>query len=828
MLNFSRMPLRWRLTLLITLVCTFVLSAAFGVYLVLAVLRLHDDLTGESQEFANQVSVAAAGLLENEPEPANAERLKEVMGSNSANLSGWVKGNENIVKGVIYSFPKNLVLGRYARDPEHYAVGSLRAAYLNFSTDEVVIINKLTAKNGRRVGSLVLTAKVPAEARARLFEPLRAMSIPVVIALLGSLLVSRFMQRGISEPISQLAAVARRVAREGDYATRAQVRGGGETAVLVEAFNSMLTTIQQRDAELMVAKNNAEKARERLAEINALLEEANHTLEAKVAARTVDLQKATNAARDANQAKSAFLAKMSHELRTPMNAIIGYSEMLIEDASDRNDLPTVTDLRKILSAAKHLLGLINDVLDLSKIEAGKMDLYLETFEVERMIQDVITTAQPLIDRNRNRLVLDCPKNFGTMHTDVTKLRQILLNLLSNASKFTSDGELGLQVARDSSGPQETIVFRVRDSGIGMTPEQMGRLFQVFSQADQLTSAKYGGTGLGLAISRQFARLMGGDISIESTLGQGSVFTVTLPPRSVPVKISTSPEETANQPAPPVPHPAVAPARRGRILIIDDDESVHAVLTTLLTQEGYSVTSARDGREGFSIAQEIRPHVVILDILLPKIEGANLLAQFKASPTLAKIPVIFLTMGGTSELGFAFGASDYVSKPIDGSRLLPILERHKATRDQSHVLVVEDDVPSRELIVRLLDREGWPVLQAENGRKALEILQAHTPSVVLLDLLMPELDGFSVLREMRANPAWRDIPVVVLTSLDLTSEVRRFLEQQTERVLQKTSYSRDQLLKEVRDFVDVFMQRRSLSNPPFPVPTRPPAGTAASS
>jgi CheY-like chemotaxis protein len=273
--------------------------------------------------------------------------------------------------------------------------------------------------------------------------------------------------------------------------------------------------------------------------------------------------------------------------------------------------------------------------------------------------------------------------------------------------------------------------------------------------------------------------------------------------------------------PPMPLGGTAPVggvRRGRVLIIDDDESVHVVLQSLLSRVGYSVTSAKTAPEGFALAQEIRPHVVILDILLPEVDGWNVLARFKASPALANIPIILLTMSGNAEMGFALGAADYVSKPIDGAELLPILAKHNASRDQNPVLVVEDDDASREVIVRLLEREGWPALQAENGRKAMDLLQKHTPSVVLLDLLMPELDGFSVLREMRANPDLADIPVVVLTSLDLTAEVRHFLEQQAERVLQKGSYSRDDLLKEVRDSVDVFMKRRGSSNQPFPSAT----------
>ncbi|HWA09317.1 MAG TPA: response regulator [Opitutaceae bacterium] len=810
MLTSSGMPLRWRLTLLITLVCTLTLGAAFAGYYVMEVRRLHDDVAKTSDDIANQVAVNVTGILEKNP-AATEEELP---------LRIWLTSNETIITAVVYS-PTNKVLSKWVRPGSGGAIGSVRAAYVStFSTDEAVIPKRLTGPGGRRLGTLVLTAQASPEARQSLLEPLQAMGGLFLLAMLGGLVVSRFLQRGISEPITKLAGIARRVATDGDYSARAEVRGGGETAVLVEAFNSMLTTIQQRDAELVVAKNNAEKARERLAEINAMLEEANRTLEAKVAERTVELHKAMTAARDANQAKSSFLAKMSHELRTPMNAIIGYAEMLIEDATDRGDNGAIADLRKILSAARHLLGLINDVLDLSKIEAGKMDLYLESFDVCTLVHDVIPTAQPLIDRNKNQLKVDCPENFGTMRADATKLRQILLNLLSNASKFTEEGVVSLEVSRDQAGPREMVVMLVRDSGIGMTPEQMGRLFQVFSQADKSTSAKFGGTGLGLAISRQFARLMGGDITVASKMGEGSVFTVRIPAEVAPVKATPEGETTPPMPVPekaPAPAPA-GPPRRGRVLVIDADDAVNTMLQDLLGREGYTVNVARNGEEAVARAREMSPHVVILDTLMPGAEGGNLLSQLKIHPLLANLPFVLLTMDNHATGGVAIGAADYMSKPIDGGRLLAILAKYSAARSENAIMVVEDDAPTRNMIVRLLEREGWPALQAENGRAALGLLERNTPSVVLLDLLMPELDGFAVLRAMRAHAVWRDIPVVVLTSLDLTAEVRGFLEKQAERVLQKGSYSRDELLREVRDSVEEFMRRTGRSNPPFPRPS----------
>lgn len=830
MLKFRRMPLRWQLTLLITLISSLTLAAAFASYFFLEVWNLRDEVGSNAERTQRLLVRDITKALRADPRLALRPDENEKREPNPFGLQDLAKDDTVVAAAVLTN--DEVILDKYIRPDarsEFIPRPSKFTGMAAFSTDEVASF-KAIGPPDRPTGVFYLKVRASAEQRERLRKPIPGMIILFLASVAASVVISRFLQRGISEPIVQLAEVAQRVARDGDYTARANIKGGGETAVLVDSFNSMLATIQQRDADLLVAKDAAVQARESLAEINAMLEESNRTLERKVAERTVDLQKATVAARDASQAKSAFLAKMSHELRTPMNAIIGYSEILVEDATDRGDDGAVADLKKILGAARHLLGLINDVLDLSKIEAGKMDLYLETFDVGRLVQEAISTAQPLIDRNGNRAIVDCPVDFGHMRADATKLRQILLNLLSNASKFTEQGEIRVTLSREARAEGESIILRVRDSGIGMTPEQLTKLFQAFSQADHSTSAKYGGTGLGLAISRQFALLMGGDITVESSAGKGSTFTVRLPSHVValtgavtaPVRATTPvspsvPASALTNAAPPtssVTAPAVPNLPRGRLLIIDDDEKVHTMLQTLLSHENYSVKTARTGAEGLAVAEDFHPHVVILDILISQIDGRAALDRLKESPALANIPIILLTMTANGEMGFALSATDYLSKPVVGTNLLPIIQKLSDLRTQTPIMVVEDNAAVREMIVRLLEREGWPALEAENGRVALQLLQQHTPSVVLLDLLMPELDGFSVLREMRSNPAWRDIPVVVLTSLDLTAEVRGFLEQQAERVLQKGRYTRDELLQEVRESVNEFMRRRSKSSAPF--------------
>jgi signal transduction histidine kinase/DNA-binding response OmpR family regulator len=497
----------------------------------------------------------------------------------------------------------------------------------------------------------------------------------------------------------------------------------------------------------------------------------------------------------ANHHKSEFLANMSHELRTPLNAIIGYSEMLEEEAADLDQKTFIPDLQKINGAGKHLMSLISNILDLSKIEAGKMDLYLEDFEIIPMIKEVIATVKPLIEKNANTLQLHYADGLGQMRSDVTKLRQMLFNLLSNASKFTERGTITLRVERESANGSGWVSFSVSDTGIGMTPEQTSKLFQAFTQADTSTTRKYGGTGLGLAISQKFCHLMGGEITIESALGQGSTFKVKLPAIVAESKADVLPrsEETAS---------TIAQVSEGAptVLVIDDDPTVHDLVQRFLTKEGLNMIAARSGEEGIRLAKELHPAVITLDVLMPSMDGWAVLTELKADPALSEIPVIMLTIMDEKQMGYALGAADYLTKPINWDRLVAILQRYDCARPPCPLLVVEDDPVMRDMLRRRLEKEDWTVIEAENGRVALERMTERRPELILLDLMMPEMDGFQFLDEIRKHKDWHAIPVIVVTAKELSAQDRQRLNGSVEKILQKGAYSREELIREVRDLV----------------------------
>jgi signal transduction histidine kinase/DNA-binding response OmpR family regulator len=479
----------------------------------------------------------------------------------------------------------------------------------------------------------------------------------------------------------------------------------------------------------------------------------------------------------ASEHKSAFLASMSHELRTPLNAIIGYSEMLYETAQDEGQDAFLPDLAKIRDAGRHLLGLINDILDLSKIEAGKMELYLEEVDVAGLVAEVRSIVEPLVAANANRLEIVCPAAVRTFYTDRTKLKQSLLNLLSNAGKFTHDGQVKLEVRPGDS----EFSFTVSDTGIGMNEEQQSRLFQAFSQAELSTTRQYGGTGLGLAITKHFCEMLGGNITVESTRGQGSTFTITLPNRGHALATAAVvPEGAENAPL---------------VMVVDDDPNGRDLLAAIARREGYRVIEATDGETALALAREWRPDAVTLDVLMPRMDGWAVLTAFKSDVELAEIPVIIVTVLADRGIAVSLGAAEFLTKPVDRARLAATLRQY--VYGSGVVLVVDDESESRDLARRHLDRLGWDVAEAGDGAGALSWLsQNPRPAMILLDLVMPGMNGFAFLEEIAKHPEWREIAIVILTAMPLGVTERELLAGRTREVIAKGADDLGQVLRRI--------------------------------
>ena len=515
------------------------------------------------------------------------------------------------------------------------------------------------------------------------------------------------------------------------------------------------------------------------------------------------LAQAMVSAEEANRAKSEFLANMSHELRTPMNAILGYSEMLIEEAEDLQQEDFIPDLKKINQAGTHLLALINDILDLSKIESGKMEAFAEEIDINTLIDEVSGTTQPLMEKNNNTLSIERGKELGKAHQDLTKLRQTLFNLLSNAAKFTHDGTITLHANRIEQAGVDWLTLAVSDTGIGIAADKIEHVFKEFTQADGSMTRDYGGTGLGLAISRRFCQLLGGDLNVHSELGEGSTFSIRIP-AILPEEHDLHPSADTMAAADMADAELESLRKAGpgsTILVIDDDPEACEIIERYLTKDGYSVATATSGEQGLRLAHEIQPAAITLDVMMPDMDGWSVLRVLKADPALRAIPVIMLSMIDDRTRGYSLGAVDYLTKPVDREQLNKTLSRYYcAEEDTCPVLLVEDDTETREVMARTLVKAGWTVSEAGNGQEALDIMSGLHPRLILLDLMMPVMDGFDFLTVMRARPEWRHIPVIVITAKDLTADDRNRLTGRVEEIVEKSAYTHEQLLQHVSEAV----------------------------
>ena len=506
-----------------------------------------------------------------------------------------------------------------------------------------------------------------------------------------------------------------------------------------------------------------------------------------------DLSDAKEAAEAANRAKSAFIANMSHELRTPLTAVLGYCDLIEEDVQELDQPTILADLRKINVNARHLLSLINDVLDLSKIEAQKMDVHAVEFALPSLLSDVESACENLVATNGNTLRITQDDPAARLVTDDLKVRQILLNLIGNAAKFTKNGVVELRATSIDLGGVPHTRFDVSDNGIGMTPEQVAGLFERFTQADSTTTRKFGGTGLGLALTRALALMLGGTVTVQSEFGKGTTFTVTLPTRYAPPTM-----ESADAAADQI-EPAHSEATGQSVLIVDDEASARELLQRHLTKEGFRVSTATSGAQALEMLKTERPSAVLLDVMLPGMDGWHVLKAIRENPATADIPVIMQTVLNDERFAHALGASAYLKKPIKRSALSQALRAACPPEAAREVLIVDDDADANLRLTALLQRDGWTVTSALDGEQALTLLRERPPALVLVDLVMPKMDGYAFIREVRNHAEWNDVALVVMTAEDIASGQVRKLEKYTAAILQKGSMPLGELVADLRQY-----------------------------
>jgi len=551
----------------------------------------------------------------------------------------------------------------------------------------------------------------------------------------------------------------------------------------------------------------------------------NEKLEQRVERRTADLKRAnqelksaSDSALAASRAKDVFLANTSHELRTPLNAVIGFSEMLQEDAEAAENTETAKDLSRIRAAGKHLLSLINEILDLAKAEAGKVVLHIERFNPAAVVRQVADQMQLQVSKNGNQLLLEIADDVGKMSGDRKRLSQVLFNLLGNAAKFTENGQLTVTANRVNIKNQPCVRFSIVDTGIGMGPDAVEILFQPFSQVCASISKKYGGTGLGLSICRRICELMGGDIRVESEPGVGSTFTFWWPavyagPDEHDVAPAEHTEPNRHLESTPVPQEAQGMHAQFTVLAIDDDPAALMLISRHLSRAGYKVITAESGEDGIRMAQSEHPDAITLDAILPGIDGWHVLEALKSDPSTHEIPIIMVTMMDEQRRGYALGAADYLVKPIESDRLSSVLRRHLDGAVGAKVLVVDAEPNVRDYLADSMRRDGIDVCIADSLEAAKAKMAQNPPRATFVELLTSRALRMEFLTVLDEREDWKSIPVIVISRTgalgQLSAAERQRLADSTESVLLAGAYSRDELLAEVDKLVSRFVKRHHL-------------------
>jgi signal transduction histidine kinase/CheY-like chemotaxis protein len=752
MLSFIWKNLSVKLTLVITFV---IVITVVGTTLL--------SLKREQETFRIELEQQAKVLLETLTAAA-ADPLYTLDADFLSDMMEGLGSNQIVVEGRVYDQNGRIVADavdqsvtfRFEPDPFAQRIIASDTIVFEWQPDQL-LAGKVVLAGHERLGAVSVclsTTQLQAKMAAVSFQ---GSVVALVAVAIGSLLALALLRRWMVKPIQALSDAANRVAA-GNLDQTIQVSSRDEIGNLQAVFNQMIHDLRnQRTA--FEQRITAEKARA--------------------------------AAEQASRAKSAFLAAMSHELRTPLTAILGYSELLQIEARELGLTTIGQDVERIEQAGRHLLHLVNDVLDFTKIEAGKMDLVAETFEISTLINDVAMLAQPLIKKNDNLLEVHCAADCGAMHTDPTKVRQVLLNVLSNAAKFTEHGVISLHVSRETDANGDWANFRIDDTGVGMSAEQLQNLFQEFGQPSTAMTAKYGGIGLGLAISRRLCWLMGGDVTAVSALSHGSSFTIRLP-TAVDESRRTTDALVSTQ------------ALNRIVLVISSDASVRDTIARSLTNAELTPVPAASRCEGVLLARDLQPNAIILDLCLPEGDSWQTLIALKADPRLVDIPLITVAIAKERKVGFALGGLDYLTEPIDQTRLAELLQKNSsvkmmgASQNQQtrRSLIVTGDPGRHAALLHACEEAQWRVDVVETEQAALEQLTKVNPELIVLDLILPESDGIRFVNALRKIATHQPISIVMVLSSQLTASEQQRLTNTVEQILQNGARDLPGLLNEI--------------------------------
>jgi signal transduction histidine kinase/DNA-binding response OmpR family regulator len=707
---------------------------------------------------------SASALLFNDPQAAG-------------NTLSALKAAPDILSAVIY-MPDGQPLASYSRDrsvpiPALPVLPTGQIEMHRLKANEIMLVRSIVFQ-GKPTGMVYIRSDME-ELDHRLFRYAGIAAVVLFGSLLAALLVSSIFRRSVAEPIVHLAQVADVVSRDKDYSIRATpIPHHGELSILVDAFNEMLAQIDRNEQDLRKAHDELEqRVQERTAELQAAKDEVEAFSQTVLRAKE-ELERAA-------KFKDQFLSTMSHELRTPLNAVLGFSDLLTDKRYGPLNERQQRYVNHIHTGGKHLLTLINDILDLSKIEAGRLQLSIDSVLLSTSFAEVADTMRPLVDKKSHTLVQRAPAGLS-VRADATRIKQVLMNLVGNAIKFTPDGgKIELRAKRVG----DLVRVEVRDSGPGIPPEEQQRIFDAFYRLRRSEKSAEG-TGLGLAITQRLVQLHGGELGVESEIGVGSCFHFTLP--VVSTFVAEGPEESAS---------GSATALAGtRILVVEDDSSAVQLLETQLASAGCTVTVCRAPERALEMAAELQPSAITIDIVMKPINGWELLSLLKSDPRTALIPVIVVTIVDQPSTGALLGADEYIVKPVDKATLLAAIERcmnRLGSTNTRSILVVDDDAPTREFIGELLSKNGFAVRTAADGPQARRQVAASLPELVILDLILPGVSGFQLLTDWRRDSRTANLPVFVLTSKDLTPQEREYLRANSEALFQKQESWEDELL-----------------------------------